>query len=109
MKRVAAHPQYRFHPGCKSLKLNCLAFADDILVFRKGHDPSVQLIVAALDEFKAVSGLTASPVKSRLYVGGCSSDRIRGFYDQIGFSVGEYPMRYLIFPLSPKKWSKTEC
>lgn len=38
LKRVATHPSFRFHPGCKALCLNCLIFVDDILVFCKGQD-----------------------------------------------------------------------
>lgn len=41
LKQVAASPHFRFHPGCKSLRINCLAFADDILLFSKGHEHSV--------------------------------------------------------------------
>lgn len=55
LKRVVADPAFRFHPGCKPLELNYLSFKDNILVFCKGHEPSVQLIVNAIIEFEGVS------------------------------------------------------
>lgn len=70
MKRVAANPEFRFHPGCKTVGLNCLIFADDILVFSNAHEHSVHLIAEALQEFDGVAGLATSPSKSRIYAGG---------------------------------------
>lgn len=109
MKRVATDPAFRFHPGCKSLCLNNLMFADNILVFCKGQEASVQMITRALHEFEGVSGLAANPAKSRIHIGGCRGDRITSLCRLTGFNLGEFPMRYLGFPLSPRKWNKAEC
>lgn len=109
LKRVAVHPEFRFHPGCQPLGLNCLVFADDILLFCKGHARSVQLIAEALNEFEAASGLAASPSKSRIYAGGCHPEALRTYCNVTGFSVGDFPMQYMGFPLSPRKWNRDDC
>lgn len=40
-----AHSPFRYHPGCKQLKIINLCFADDLLLFCQGRVPSVQLIL----------------------------------------------------------------
>lgn len=103
MKRASSSLHFRFHPNCKPLGLTTLMFADDILIFRKGHEPSLRLIVAALKEFEGTAGLAASHEKSRLYVGRCSREKVLLFSRITGFPVGEFPMRYLGFLLSSRK------
>lgn len=109
LKRVAINPAFRYHLGCKSVGLNCLSFAVYVLVFCKGLEQSVKLIVDAIAEFEGVSGLAANPAKLRIYAGGCKGARIATFCGVTGFSLGEFPMKYLGFPLSPRKWTKGEC
>lgn len=40
-----------FHPGCSHLKLNHLAFADDLLMFCKGNVASVVLLLRGFASF----------------------------------------------------------
>lgn len=103
MKRVDLNNGFRFHLGCKSQRLTCLAFPDDLLVFCKGHECFVQLVNEALQEFVRVSCLEANHQKSRLYAGGVFGATISSFMGITGFQLREFPMRYLGFLVSPKK------
>lgn len=109
LKQAATHPLFRYHPSCKGLKLTCLAFADDILLFCKGHETSVLLLIQALTQFTEVSGLAANAQNSQVYVGGMQGERLRSICSLTGFQLGKFPMSYLGFPLSPRKWSKEDC
>lgn len=101
LKQATHSPHFRSHPGCKELDLNCLAFADDVLVFCKGQEVSVRLVTQALVEFEKVPGLAANPMKSRIYVGGLELEKTRNLCHITGFQLGEFPMKYLGFPLLP--------
>lgn len=70
MKNAARNPCFRYHPGCRSLDLSCLAFADDVLVFSKVNAESVRLITEVLTTYEEASGLSANLQKSRLYAWG---------------------------------------
>jgi len=72
MTAVGDHPLFRFHPFCKTLKLNHLMFADDVLIFNKEHLPTLQIIHNTLKEFYKVAGLRVNPEKSQIVYGGCN-------------------------------------
>lgn len=55
---------FSFHPRCKSLPINHLCFADDVILFYKGDYRSVHLMLQGTQLFAATSGLKANPKKS---------------------------------------------
>uniref|UniRef100_M1BYX0 Non-LTR retroelement reverse transcriptase n=1 Tax=Solanum tuberosum TaxID=4113 RepID=M1BYX0_SOLTU len=63
----------------------------------------------ALAHFSATTGLEANLEKSSVFLAGVDEDTRKKILIRIGFSVGQFPIRYLGLPLSPKKWKKTEC
>ncbi|GJT20726.1 RNA-directed DNA polymerase, eukaryota, reverse transcriptase zinc-binding domain protein [Tanacetum coccineum] len=48
---------FKYHHGCKILKITHLCFADDLLVLCHGDVNSVKVINKAIDKFSCVSGL----------------------------------------------------
>lgn len=108
LKQATKDMLFRFHPGCKKLSINNLCFADDLLLFSKGITSVVQCLRDAFQEFSRVSGLIANISKSNIYFGGVAEGIQNRILKLSGFSKGIFPMRYLGFPLSPKKWSKLE-
>jgi len=48
MKLAGEHPQFKFHPTCKQIKLNHLMFAYDVLIFNKAHLPTLLIIKSPL-------------------------------------------------------------
>ncbi|KAH0651565.1 hypothetical protein KY290_032934 [Solanum tuberosum] len=40
---------------------------------------------------------------------GIDDDTRNQIIKRTGFAVGEFPIKYLGLPLSPKKWRKTDC
>lgn len=67
LKTMSMLPDFKLHPMCKPLKLTHLIFADDLMVFCKGDDRSVNRIVEALTHFSDVTGLIANMEKSNIF------------------------------------------
>ncbi|GKF36206.1 putative reverse transcriptase domain, reverse transcriptase zinc-binding domain protein [Tanacetum coccineum] len=66
-RRVRESEVFAYHRYCSKLELVNLCFADDLFLFAYGDTSSASVIMAALDEFKLVSGLTPSLPKSTAY------------------------------------------
>ncbi|XP_062100013.1 uncharacterized protein LOC133805884 [Humulus lupulus] len=86
---------FKFHPRCKKLRLVSLCFADDLVLFRKGNNTSVQVIQAFFKSFSVVSGLTANLENEIL--------------KEIQIAEGDFPLKYLGVPLRPTKWQAGDC
>ncbi|GKC28564.1 RNA-directed DNA polymerase, eukaryota, reverse transcriptase zinc-binding domain protein [Tanacetum coccineum] len=100
---------FKYHFGCKNLRITHLCFADDLLVFCHGDIESVRIMKKSLDEFSSVSGLLPNMQKSTIFFGGMSSIEQQSILDIIPFSLGKLPVRYLGVPLLTKKISLNDC
>lgn len=109
LAKATTTSRFCFHPSCKQLKISSLCFADDLLLFSKGTLQSVQCLLDAFRTFSITSGLNANLSKSSIYFGGVNEGVQTSILQISGFSKGDFPMRYLGVPLSPKKWSKLDC
>nr|XP_016433942.1 PREDICTED: uncharacterized protein LOC107760411 [Nicotiana tabacum] len=99
----------KYHPMCKSLKLTRLIFANDLMVFCKGDEDSVNKALEALNHFSVATRLIANMDKSHMFVADVPDQVKAQLLDKIGFAKRTFPIRYLGLPLSYKKWSKLEC
>ncbi|KAH0723423.1 hypothetical protein KY289_006467 [Solanum tuberosum] len=109
LQNMSMLPDFRYHPMCKKVKLTHLIFADDLMIFCKGNLSSVNRVMEALTHFRAATGLEANLEKSSVFLVGVDEDTRNQILARTGFSVGEFPIKYLGLPLSPKKWTKIEC
>ena len=109
MTFIGKLPGFQFHPRCKSMALNHLTFADDVILFCKGDFQSVQLMLQGILLFAAISGLRANPHKSDFYSCGLSEQENRRIMKSSGFKHGRLPFRYLGVPISTTKLNAVEC
>ncbi|XP_062089422.1 uncharacterized protein LOC133795953 [Humulus lupulus] len=100
---------FKFHPRCKKMRLVSLCFANDLVLFCKGNNTSVQVIQACFKSFSVVSGLTANLEKSKIYFGGLSVNETSGILKDIQIAEGDFPLKYLGVPLRPTKWQAGDC
>jgi len=84
-------------------------FADDVIIFRKAHLPTLQIIQSTLEKFYQVAGLRANPEKSQIICGGCNSQLQQQCLELTGYNEGCLPMRYLGVLITTSKLSKLEC
>ncbi|XP_021836221.2 uncharacterized protein [Spinacia oleracea] len=109
MKAVGKCPQFRFHTRCRTLQLNHLCFADDLLMFCKGELHSVALLLEGFKVFSDTTGLQANPSKSSVYCCGIEEHTKLNIGTISGFTFGTLPFRYLGVPISTRNLQAGEC
>jgi len=70
LKQLAEDPQFSFHQHCKSLRLNHLLFADDLMMFSKADYYSTMALKRNFEKFSKASGLQVNNEKSQVLVSG---------------------------------------
>ncbi|GKB71204.1 RNA-directed DNA polymerase, eukaryota, reverse transcriptase zinc-binding domain protein [Tanacetum coccineum] len=104
-RKVERNNAFKFHKGCKDLKMTHLSFADDLLVFCHGDNKSVNALV----EFSKVSGLFPNMEKSVVFFGSVKENVKKDILQTLPFNVGKLPMKYLGIPLLAKILGIKEC
>ncbi|GKC58902.1 RNA-directed DNA polymerase, eukaryota, reverse transcriptase zinc-binding domain protein [Tanacetum coccineum] len=95
-RRIRNNNGFKYHYGCKEIKLVNLCFADDLMTFCNGDSLSARVIKEALQEFSAVLGLFPNLNKSTLYFGSlieAEKDQIRSIMQ---FREGSLPIKRLM-------------
>ncbi|GJZ41493.1 RNA-directed DNA polymerase, eukaryota, reverse transcriptase zinc-binding domain protein [Tanacetum coccineum] len=108
-KNVYLNPKFKFHKGCKDIRLTNLCFADDLLVVCHGSVDSVSTVKESLMEFSEISRLNPNMDKSTIFFGSVNEETKRGILNILPFVVGKLPMKYLGVPLITKRLGSNEC
>ncbi|GJR17401.1 RNA-directed DNA polymerase, eukaryota, reverse transcriptase zinc-binding domain protein [Tanacetum coccineum] len=108
-QEIASNGRFKYHNGCKDLKITHLCFADDLLVLCHGDINSVNTIKNALEIFSAVSGLYPNLGKSTIFCGSMDKVTINDVLQILPFKKGKLPIRYLGVPLVSKKIGVQDC
>ncbi|GJU01717.1 RNA-directed DNA polymerase, eukaryota, reverse transcriptase zinc-binding domain protein [Tanacetum coccineum] len=69
MKKIEEAQNFKYHFGCKEIKLTNICFADDLLVVCNGDKDSLEVVKSSLNEFSLVSELFPNLSKSTIYFG----------------------------------------
>uniref|UniRef100_A0A803QQC4 Reverse transcriptase domain-containing protein n=1 Tax=Cannabis sativa TaxID=3483 RepID=A0A803QQC4_CANSA len=109
MGKIGEKEDFSFHDRCGELKLNHLAFADDVLLFCKGKTKSVMYMLQALKLFSTTSGLYPNANKTALYCSNMEGEDIDQILRASGFTRGVLPFTYLGIPINVKKISGADC
>nr|GEW44191.1 RNA-directed DNA polymerase, eukaryota, reverse transcriptase zinc-binding domain protein [Tanacetum cinerariifolium] len=72
-EKIDKAEDFKYHKGCKKLKITHLCFVDDLLVFCHGDVKSISTIKEALEEFNSYSGLKANIRKSTVFFSGMTN------------------------------------
>lgn len=97
--KAAMQKKFRLHPGCSSLSLTHLCFADDLMMFVERSKESVEGALAVFDEFVVWSGLKISIEKSTIYMVGVAVEEKARIKRNFPLAEGTLPVRYLGLPL----------
>lgn len=109
LKQLRHNPDFNYHPKCGRMKLVHICFADDLLMCCITDKISIHLMLQAFHHFSDVSGLRANMEKSSLYIAGVSQEFKNQILEEMQFSQGEMPFKYLGVPLSSKKITVQQC
>ena len=107
--KISNAPNFKYHLGCKDMKLSHLCFDDDLMVLCYGNKDSISVINDALNDFSRISGLVSNMEKSTIFFGNVNIAEQRGILNVLPFKVGNFPMKYLGVPLLTKRLGKDEC
>ncbi|GKE03749.1 RNA-directed DNA polymerase, eukaryota, reverse transcriptase zinc-binding domain protein [Tanacetum coccineum] len=108
-KNIQKSRKFKFHYGCKELKLSNMCFADDLLVLCNGDIESVGVIKQTMDQFSSISGLFPNIGKSTIFFGSVPVNVQNEILSAMPFQVGSLPMKYLGVPLIAKKLGIKDC
>ncbi|XP_050207624.1 uncharacterized protein LOC126657045 [Mercurialis annua] len=100
---------FGYHFGCNEMRIKHLCFADDLFIFCKGNLTSVKQITRVLQHFHGVTRLKMNENKSSIYFSGVEEGSKASILQEMGFSVGFLPIRYLGVPLISKRLTKEDC
>lgn len=100
---------YNFHYRCKSLALNHLVFADDLIIFCKGDYESIMWNLRSLATFAASSGLNANAGKSAIYTCNMDEGVKQKVLQTTKYNEEALPFSYLGVKISAKKLGKDDC
>lgn len=100
---------FKYHFGCRKLKITHLCFADDLIMLCHGRVESVNTIKKALNKFNVVSGLHPNLLKCTMFCGSLDKETIRDISSIMPFKEGKLPVRYLGVPLVTKKIGVPDC
>ncbi|GJW05389.1 RNA-directed DNA polymerase, eukaryota, reverse transcriptase zinc-binding domain protein [Tanacetum coccineum] len=108
-RRIERDNQFKYHWGCKEIKLAQLCFANDLLMLCNGDYKSVEILKKGLMEFSKTSGLIPNMRKSTIFFGSIKEVEKKRILEVMPFKVGKLPMKYLGVPLITKNIRITEC
>ncbi|XP_019225856.1 PREDICTED: uncharacterized protein LOC109207404 [Nicotiana attenuata] len=109
LKQLRYIPDFNYHPRCNKMEIVHICFGDDLIMCCRADVISVKLMMKQFNHFSKVSGLKANLEKSSLYVAGVNSRLKNQILEEMQFSEGEIPFRYLGVPLSSKKITVQQC
>ncbi|GJU30789.1 RNA-directed DNA polymerase, eukaryota, reverse transcriptase zinc-binding domain protein [Tanacetum coccineum] len=95
INNIVAAPSFKYHYGCKELKLIHMCFADDLMVLCNGDKESLKVVKKSLEEFSCVLGLFPNLNKSIIFFRSINEDRKKELLEVLPFKYGKLPMKYL--------------
>ncbi|GJY63107.1 putative reverse transcriptase domain, reverse transcriptase zinc-binding domain protein [Tanacetum coccineum] len=108
-RRVRDSESFKYHKYCAEMELINLCFADDLFIFAHGDASSANVIMDALEEFKAVSGLVPSLPKSTAYFCNVLNHTKLAILNILPFEEGTLPVKYLGVPLVSSRLIYRDC
>ncbi|XP_074288629.1 uncharacterized protein LOC141613783 [Silene latifolia] len=107
--KIQEYTKLKYHPLCGRIKLNHLAFADDLLLFCRGDRTSIIGLLRAFQSFSRASGLQMKKGKSSIYSNGVDNLVLTDIIKYSSMKHGSLPFKYLGIPIASKKLSVLEC
>ena len=100
---------FGYHPKCKRIKFTHLSFANDLMIFTKGHLDSIVRVQNVLKLFYAYSRLQLNCAKSEFFCSGMRKEIAEEKQMVIGFKRGTLPVHYLGVPLVTRRLTFKDC
>ncbi|GKD03414.1 hypothetical protein Tco_1178388 [Tanacetum coccineum] len=102
IKNIEEDGNFKYHAGCKELKITYLCFVDELMIFFHGDTHSISIVKKPLNEFSNYSCLLPNLKKSTMFFGSIKENLKSDILKIVPFFVGVLPMKYLGVPLLSK-------
>lgn len=109
LDKVKSHPNFKLHHKMEQIELNHLCFADDLMLFCRGEENSIKLLMETLNTFFTFSGLRMNTHKSTCYLSNPPPGLKSWIVDSLGIQMGLLPAKFLGVPLITQKLKKADC
>ncbi|XP_071688365.1 uncharacterized protein [Rutidosis leptorrhynchoides] len=106
---IKKNPEFKYHVGCKSMKLTHICFVDDLMVLCHGDINSLKVIKQALKGVSQVFGLLPNMNKSILFFESVNIGLQQEITQLLPFKIGKLPVKYLGVPLLAKTLGIADC
>ncbi|GJZ34169.1 RNA-directed DNA polymerase, eukaryota, reverse transcriptase zinc-binding domain protein [Tanacetum coccineum] len=106
---IGENGKFKYHYGCKDLKLTHMCFVDDLLVLCNRDTESLKVVKKSLDDFSSVSRLFPNLSKSTIFFGSISDSLKEDMLKILPFKCGKLPIKYLGVPLLAKRLGVKDC
>ncbi|GJX49917.1 RNA-directed DNA polymerase, eukaryota, reverse transcriptase zinc-binding domain protein [Tanacetum coccineum] len=100
---------FKYHFGCKQLKITHLCFADDLIMLCHGDMNSLATLKRSLDKFSSVSELYPNLSKCTMFCGSLGDDTKDEISSIFPFKEGKLLVRYLGVSLVTMKIGIADC
>ncbi|XP_075111593.1 uncharacterized protein LOC142181865 [Nicotiana tabacum] len=109
LKKLKDNPDFNYHLKCSRNNITHKCFADDLIMCCRADRVSIRLAMDRFNHFSEVSSLKANMEKSVLYIAGVRKEFKEMILEEMQFTLGELPFKYLGVPLSSKKLTVQQC
>lgn len=96
-------PNFNYHLKCEKLGITRICFADNLILFSRGDEISVKLIMEEFHSFSKATSMKVNPTKCKVYFGRVLDKVHQNIRETTNFSNGTLPFKYLGVPLSSRK------
>ncbi|GKE62015.1 hypothetical protein Tco_1512382 [Tanacetum coccineum] len=102
-EEIKKEKAFKYHFGCKQLKITHMCFANDLIMICHGDIVFVKTLKRALDKFSAISGLCPNLGKCTMFCRSLNNTVKNAISDIFPFKEGKLPVKYLGVHLVTKK------
>nr|XP_016481047.1 PREDICTED: uncharacterized protein LOC107802117 [Nicotiana tabacum] len=103
LKKLKENLDFKYHPKCSRNNITHICFADDLIMCCRANRVSIILLIDRFNHFSEVLDLKDNMEKSSLYIAGVTKEFKEMILEEMQFTLGELPFKYLGVPLSSKK------
>ena len=109
LSREIKRRRIEYHQRCKKAGVHSLMFADDLLIFCRASQQSMEGVRDVLKDFKRVTGLQINERKSEIFFSKMNEVEADMLASTLNVVQGSFPVKYLGLPLSTGKWKTSDC
>lgn len=103
LHKMQKDSNFNFHPKCKRLSVTNLCFVGDLLLFSRGNEISVSLMINTFQKFSKAKRMKFNLQKCHIYYAGMDRDNKEVLGKITEFKKGQFPFKYLGLPVTSKR------